>query len=124
MARKKLYPDIKPVIFAGYSECYEVKIDHPQNRFNIFPEMGTNQVFFTHDNSEYILLEGVAAKGKLKETIAAAKQYLAKYHGMPLYAGPVWRDGCVQSSLYRGLASGKFRPVKGNALLIGDDGGA
>ncbi len=123
LTRKKLFPEINPVIFAGYRECYKVKIDHPENRFNIYPEMGTNHVFFTHNKGDYLQLDGVAEKGKLRETIEAAKQYLIKNHGMPADAEPVWRDGCAQTSLYREISSGKFRPAKGNALLIGDAGG-
>ncbi|MCU0821616.1 MAG: NAD(P)/FAD-dependent oxidoreductase [Spirochaetes bacterium] len=123
ITRKALFPDIKPALFAGYRECYKVKIDHPRNRFNIYPGMGTNLVFFTHDKGDCMLLEGIAARGKLKETIGCAKQHLIKNHGMPPGTEPAWRDGCVQSSIYREIASGKFRPVKGNALLIGDAGG-
>ena len=42
---------------------------------------------------------------------------------MPPGAEPLWRDGCVQSSLYHELALGKFLAAKGNALLVGDAGG-
>lgn len=121
--RKSLLPDLEPVFFAGYREAYRVKLEHPENRFNLFPSTGTAGLFFTHDKGGYMLLEGVAAKGRLKETITAAKNYLIKNHGMPPDAAPEWRDGCVQSSLFREITTGKFRPAKNNVLLIGDAGG-
>ncbi len=123
ITQRSIFPDFRPVYFGGYRECYEVEIDHPENRFNIFPAMGSNQIFFTHNKGKYLLLEGVAAKGKLKETVARAKQYLTDNHGLPQDIEPVWRDGCAQTLLLRELTSGLFRPARGNVLLLGDAGG-
>ncbi len=123
ITQRSIFPDFRPIYFGGYRECYEVEIDHPENRFNIFPAMGSNRIFFTHNKGKYMLLEGVAGSGKLKETVARAKQYLIDNHGLPQDIEPVWRDGCAQTLLLRELTSGRFRPASGNVLLLGDAGG-
>lgn len=121
--QKSIFPELKPTYFAGYRECYEIKLDHPENRFNIFPTMGTNNLFFTHEKGNYMLLEGAAPKGRLKEMKQKARQYLIDNHGMPSNAQPLWSDGCVQSFLLRELTSERFFPAMGNILLIGDAAG-
>ncbi len=122
-SRKVLFPDCKPVFFSGYRICYETKLDLPEKRFNIFQKVGSNQVFFVHDKGNYMLLEGVAAKGMLKETIAQARQYLIDNHGLNPGIKPLWKDGCMQTLIYRELAKRTFRPARGNALVIGDAAG-
>ncbi len=121
--RRSLFPDFNPVLMYGYRECYKVKLDIPEKRFNIFSNIGDLPLFFVHDKGEFMLLEGVAPKGMLKEVVAGAKQYLVENHGMPREIEPVWRDGCVEAFMFRELMSGAFRPAKGNVVLVGDAAG-
>ncbi len=121
--RRALFSDLKPLLLAGYRECYKVKLDLPEKRFNIFTSLGTDPLFFVHDKKEYMLLEGVAVKGRLKETIVRARQILIDSYGFDPHAEPVWRDGCVEPVMYRELSNRSFRPARGNVLIIGDAAG-
>jgi len=121
--RRALFPDFKPTLLAGYRECYEARIDLPERRFNIFTALGKAPMFFVHHKKQYMLLEGMATKGRLKEVITQAKQLLIDNYGLAPQSEPVWRDGCVEPLMSRELTAGTFLPALGNALVIGDAAG-
>ena len=121
--RKALFPDFKPLYMQGYRECYDVKLDIPEKRFNVFSLYDKDLLFFVHDKEGHMFLEGVAPVGGLKETIAGARQFLIDNHGLDPGIRPLWKDGCVEPVMYRELSRGTFRPARGNVLIAGDAAG-
>ncbi len=121
--RRALYPNLKTTFLVGFRECYEVKLELPGQRFNMFSTLGNALPFYVHDKGRYLLLEGVAVPGALKETIAQARQFLIENHGLAPDIAPLWRDGCMEPVLYRELATGTLRPAQGNILITGDAAG-
>jgi flavin-dependent dehydrogenase len=122
--RGALWPDLKPTYWHCYRECYNVHLDLPERRFNFFSTIETAPFYFcTHDKDGFLLMEGGAPVGKVKETAAASRRYLIERHGLAPDQEPLWRDGCVEPILYRELFTGSFRPARGNALLVGDAAG-
>lgn len=124
VVRGALFPQLRPTYWHCYRECYKVKLDLPERRFNFFSTLETAPFYFcTHDKDGFLLMEGGAPIGKVKETAAASRRYLIERHGLPPDCQPLWRDGCVEPILYRELFTGSFRPARGNALLVGDAAG-
>ncbi len=124
VVRDSLFPEIKTTYWHCYRECYDVKLDLPERRFNFFSTIETAPFYFcTHDKDGYMLMEGGSAIGTIKETIAQSRKSLIDHHGLDPNIGPLWRDGCVEPILYRELFTGEFRPARGNALIIGDAAG-
>ncbi|NQT73355.1 MAG: NAD(P)/FAD-dependent oxidoreductase [Chloroflexi bacterium] len=122
--RGSLFPEIKTTYWHCYRECYDVKLDLPERRFNFFSTIETAPFYFcTHDKGGYMLMEGGSAIGTIKDTIAQSRQFLIDHHGLYANIEPLWRDGCVEPILYRELFTGEFRPARGNALIIGDAAG-
>ena len=122
--RGALFPELRPTYWHCYRECYTVKLNLPERRFNFFSTLETAPFYFcTHDKDGFLLMEGGAPIGRVKETAAASRQYLIEHHGLPPDCQPLWRDGCVEPILYRELFTGRFRPARGNALLVGDAAG-
>jgi menaquinone-9 beta-reductase len=123
VVRKSVFPEIKPNIQIGYRLCYETRLDLPEKRFNIFQTIDTQQLFFVHDKGNYMLLEGVALKGRVKATIDTAKAYLTQHHGFNTKSEPIWKDGCIEAPLYKELTKGVFKPARNKVLIIGDAAG-
>jgi flavin-dependent dehydrogenase len=59
----------------------------------------------------------------MKQLMAWAKEYFAKYHHFDTTLKPIWKGECLEPVIFRELTSGIFQPAKGNALLVGDAGG-
>jgi menaquinone-9 beta-reductase len=123
VVRKSVFPEIKPNIQIGYRLCYETRLDLPEKRFNIFQTIDTRQLFFVHNKGNYMLLEGVALKGRVKPTIDMAKAYLTQHHGFNVKSEPIWKDGCIEAPLYKELVKGLFKPARNKVLIIGDAAG-
>jgi flavin-dependent dehydrogenase len=123
VVRRSLFPDFKPKRLIGYRECYETRINMPENRFNIISPLNSFPIFFIHYKKNYMLLEGMAFEGMLNETIENARQYLIQNHEMRSDIKPLWRDGCVTHVMYKELSTKVFRPAKGNILIGGDAAG-
>ena len=122
--REALFPELKPTYWHCYRECYKVKLNLPEKRFNFFSTIETAPFYFcTHDKDNCMLMEGGAAIGTIKETAAQSRQFLIDHHGLDPHEEPIWRDGCVEPILYREMFTGEFRPARGNALIIGDAAG-
>lgn len=124
VVRSSLFPELKPVYWHCYRECYDSKLDLPEKRFNFFSTIQTAPFYFcTHDKDGFMLLEGGAEVGTIKQTAAQSKQFLIDHHQMDPAIQPAWKDGCVEPILYRELFSGEFRPAKNKALIVGDAAG-
>ncbi|MBQ62731.1 MAG: hypothetical protein CMQ19_11745 [Gammaproteobacteria bacterium] len=123
VVRQLIWPEFKPLMRHGYRVCFETQVDLAADRFNMFPS-GLTDIFFVHQKGDETYLEGVAADGKLDETIEEARAYLVQNHGLDPDIEPAWRDGCAVQLASPALWSGDFRPAKDNILLIGDAGGA
>ncbi len=124
VVRGSIFPEIKTTYWHCYRECYDVLLDLPERRFNFFSTIETAPFYFcTHDKDGYMLMEGGAAVGMIKDTIAQSRKFLIDHHGLKANQEPLWRDGCVEPILYRELFTGEFRPARGNALIIGDAAG-
>lgn len=124
VVRGSLFPELKTTYWHCYRECYDVKLDLPERRFNFYSTVETAPFYFcTHDKDGYMLMEGGAAIGTIKDTIAQSRQFLIDHHGLDPRIEPLWRDGCVEPILYRELFTNEFRPARGNALIIGDAAG-
>lgn len=122
--RASLFPELKPVYWHCYRECYDVALDLPERRFNFFSTLETAPFYFcTHEKDGFLLMEGGAQIGTIKETAAGSRRYLIEHHGLTPETEPLWRDACVEPILYQGLFSGTFRPASENALLVGDAAG-
>ena len=122
--RAALFPELKPTYWHCYRECYNIALDLPPRRFNFFSSVQTAPFYFcTHDKDGYMLMEGGAQIGRIKQTAGESRDYLIKHHGMDASQKPVWRDGCVEPILYGELFSGSFRPARANAMLVGDAAG-
>ena len=121
--RKLICPEFKPPMRHGYRVYFETQLDLPTDRFNMFPS-GLTDVFYVHRKGDATLIEGVAADGALEETIEKARQYLVANHGLDPNVEPAWRDGCPVQVVSPSLWRGKFKPAKGNVLLVGDAAGA
>ena len=123
VVRQLIWPEFKPLMRHGYRVCFETQVDLAADRFNMFPS-GLTDIFFVHQKGDETYLEGVAADGKLDETIEEARMYLVQNHGLDRDLEPAWRDGCAVQLASPALWSGEFKPAKDNILLIGDAGGA
>lgn len=122
--RGALFTELKPTYWHCYRECYDIKLDLPEKRFNFFSTIETAPFYFcTHDKDGYLLMEGGAAIGSIKQTAAESRQFLIDHHNLDPAIEPLWRDACVEPILYRELFTGEFRPARGNALIIGDAAG-
>ncbi len=123
LVRREVFPELKPLLTYGYRECYDVTLDLPEKRFNIFATLGTDPLFFVHEKSGCTFLEGVALEGTFEETIARGRQFLVDNCGLDPALEPSWRDGCAQAAMQQEVASGGFRPARGNVLMVGDAAG-
>lgn len=122
--RGALFGDLQPTYSHCYRECYDVNLDLPERRFNFFSSIETAPFYFcTHDKDGFMLLEGGAPVGQLKETAAQSRRFLIENHGLDPHKKPLWKDGCLEPILYRELFNGEFRPATGNVLLVGDAAG-
>ncbi len=124
VVRGALFPDLQPAYWHCYRECYDVRLDLPERRFNFFSTIETAPFYFcTHDKDGYMLMEGGAPVGQIKQTAAQSREFLIQNHSLDPRKEPLWKDGCVEPILYRELFTKEFRPAKGNALLAGDAAG-
>ncbi len=122
--RSAIFPDLKATYWQCFRECYDVRLELPERRFNFFSTVETAPFYFcTHEKDGMLLMEGGAALGKIKETAAESRSYLIENHGLPPEAKSIWIDGCVEPILYRELFTGSFRPADKNVLLVGDAAG-
>ncbi len=122
--RGALFPELKPVYWHCYRECYPVRLELPEKRFNFFSTIETAPFYFcTHDKDGFMLMEGGAPIGQVKETAAQSRSFLIENHGLDRLSEPLWKDACVEPILYKELFTGEFRPAKGNALIVGDAAG-
>jgi flavin-dependent dehydrogenase len=120
--RQLMFPDFNPPMRYGYRVCFETQLDLPSDRFNMFPT-GLTDVFYVHQKGDDTYVEGVAADGKLEETIENAREYLVRNHGMDPDLKAAWRDGCPVQLASLALWRGEFSPAQGNILLVGDAAG-
>ncbi len=124
VVRGALFPSLEPTYWHCYRECYDLKLDLPERRFNFFSTIETAPFYFcTHDKDGFMLMEGGAQIGKIKEEAAQSRRSLVENHGMDPSIQPVWKDGCVEPILYKELFTGEFRPALENALIVGDAAG-
>jgi flavin-dependent dehydrogenase len=121
--RRALFPAFQPVQLFGYREVYEITLELPERRFNMFAGLGPGRMFFTHEKGDCTLIEGVALGETPRAMAARARQFLIDNHGLDPDLEPAWRDGCAQPAMYSELSSGSFRPACGNVLLVGDAAG-
>lgn len=121
--RRLTFADFNPPMRHGYRVCFEAQLDLPADRFNMFPT-GLTDVFYVHRKGIDTYVEGVAADGRLDETIEHAREYLVRNHGLDPNLKAAWRDGCPVRVVSPFLWSGEFSPANGNVLLIGDAAGA
>ncbi len=122
--RGALFPDLQPIYWHCYRECYDVRLDLPERRFNFFSTIETAPFYFcTHDKDGYMLMEGGAPVGQIRQTATQSRRFLIENHGLDPQKEPLWKDGCVEPILYKELFAKDFRPARGNALIVGDAAG-
>ena len=122
--RKSLFPNLQPTYWHCYRECYDVRLDLPERRFNFFSTIDAAPFYFcTHDKDGYMLMEGGAPVGQIKQTATQSRRFLIENHGLDPQKEPLWKDGCVEPILYKELFTKEFCPARGNALIVGDAAG-
>jgi flavin-dependent dehydrogenase len=122
--RNALFGGLKPTYWHCFRECYDVRLELPERRFNFFSTLETAPFYFcTHDKDNVMLMEGGAMPGHIKHEIVKSRQFLIDNHQLDGSIRPLWKDSCVEPILYRELFSREFQPVKENALLVGDAAG-
>lgn len=117
--RKAMFPGEDFGTSAAYREWYP---DHPGLEddwaYVVFPRHEYRPNVWVCPKDGGFTLEGAGVK-PLKDDLRRLLTD-AGWHG----GEPEWRDGCVSRALlFEHLATGRFTPARGNALLVGDAAG-
>ena len=122
--RRSLFPEITMRYGQVYQEHYRGEVDLDKEYFHWFYPIEISPASFTVHQKDGVVIVDVGARlGQTKEIMAWAKKLLAEHYKLAVSQKPIWRGACLQPAVYRELASYRFKPAKGNALLVGDAAG-
>jgi flavin-dependent dehydrogenase len=117
--RKALFPGLRVRWSRPLRECYAGALALDRGWFHwYFPKGRPRPRFNVNHKDDAFILEGSG----IRELRAEIAEILSPLGFDPARA-PRTRDGCVIAILHSDLAAGRFRPARGNALLVGDAAG-
>lgn len=117
--RKALFPELRVRWSRPLRECYAGALTLDRAWFHwYFPKGRPRPRFNVNHKDDAFILEGSGIR-ELRPEIAE----LLRPHGFDPTRVPRTRDACVIAVLHADLAAGRFRPARGNALLVGDAAG-
>ncbi len=125
VVRKVLYPDL-PVSYGHvFQELYRGELRNLDNTYFhwFYPLEFSPAMFTAHRKDDLVVVDYGGPSGVLKKLMKLAREHLGKNHGVDFNQEPVWRGGCLQPALFRGLIDHSFLPARGNVLLTGEAGG-
>jgi flavin-dependent dehydrogenase len=118
-SREALFPELRARYSRPMREGYRGSLSLERDRFHwFFPKARPRPRFCVHHKGDTFIIEGSGIP-ELRREIG---QTLSRY-GFDAASRPLFRDGCQIALLHSDLLSGRFRPAKGNSLLVGDAGG-
>jgi flavin-dependent dehydrogenase len=125
--RQSIFPELKLRYYYQAQERFKEGTDLDRrwiHEFIMFEGLrGYTMISTYHKDELYIISYLTDTKGQMNEFKAAVHKYLAKNHQFNPDQVPEWTVGCVEPIFGEDLASYRFRPADGNALLAGDAAG-
>jgi flavin-dependent dehydrogenase len=117
--RTALFPDLRVRYSKPLRECYAgaLALDRELCHW-FFPRGRPRPRLCVNHKDDAFILEGSG----IRELRAEIGRTLSP-HGFDPARAPRSRDGCAIAVLHAELVSGRFRPARGNALLVGDAAG-
>ncbi len=117
--RKDLFPELRVRFSRPLRECYAGALALDRAWFHwFFPKGRPRPRFNVNHKDDAFILEGSGIP-ELRPEIAE----LLSPHGFDPARAPRTRDACVIAVLHADLVAGRFKPARGNALLVGDAAG-
>jgi flavin-dependent dehydrogenase len=117
--RKSLFPELRVRYSRPLRECYPGALAVDRAWFHwFFPKGRPRPRFNVNHKDDAFILEGSGIR-ELRPEIVRILSPL----GFDPARAPRTRDGCTIAVLHGDLVAGRFRPARGNALLVGDAAG-
>jgi len=120
--RKSIYPNLHPPSLAALQEFYPASMSPLDRKYAYTFEFDPPQkdMFHIVHKKGCFHIDVDASARNVKESMMLAKQTLAKMFGFNPETKPDWSAGTIMVLLLDEVLSGKFIPVKGNVLLVGN----
>ncbi|HSH70236.1 MAG TPA: hypothetical protein VK997_09985, partial [Deferrisomatales bacterium] len=114
-----LFPDLKVRYSTPLRECYAGSLALDADYIHwFFPKQRPRPRFNVNHKGDAFVIEGSGIPELRPDILRTLSEY-----GFSAAHTPQLRDGCLIALLHSELTSGRFRPARGNAMLVGDAGG-